>query len=382
MGGGISSLPKSEQLKISNHIRLEYENLVKEHPENQAQIQSKLIEKYNLHVNEKTSAHITNLSPSKGINQNGLIIKSPGGIKASPVKKKGSFRTRRKSFENIKQIAKSPEDVVLVAEEKDVWDSVSQQPYCKICSMAFKSHVFLDRHNKYSEFHARSAMKRTPVEAPIEPLHVQENHFKLMYNGSKLFWRSRETVDIFLYSHIELKCIEIIMFDEAGRELTRLYIDYDLVTSVIQSELDTEVTAAWDAEVERSTQALDDIKLTKDEIREELKRTLITTYIIHRLQQEAIKEGETNSFRNVIYVLSETSTVDPTIPKPAALIEVVVKRRRKSNADEINKVIKDLESNLDQLNTIIVEKLEHEIDDLNPFVINYESSGNKKKFNF
>jgi hypothetical protein len=110
MGGGISSLPKSEQLKISNELRIEYENLVKEHPENEAQIQSKLMEKYHIHVNEKTTDNLT--SP---------LIKSPHeGLRVTPMKKKGG-RTRRKSFgqEDIKPI--TPEDAVPVVEDKDSW---------------------------------------------------------------------------------------------------------------------------------------------------------------------------------------------------------------------------------------------------------------------
>jgi hypothetical protein len=252
--------------------------------------------------------------------------------------------------------------------------------------MAFKSIVFLDRHNTFSKYHAKLVKQRTDVETPVEPESlqvIQEDHFKLIYNGSKLFWRSRETVDLFFYLHIELKCIEIILYDNfSGQEIPRLYIDFELVSSVIQSDLDTKVIAAWEGEVEKATQDIQDIKITQEEIREDIKRTLVTNYIIHRLQQEGIKEGEIKSVRNIAYVLSQTCTINPCIPKPEALTAVVVKRRRKSSAEEINKTIKDLENNLDQLNSIIVEKLEHEIDDLNPFIINYESSGNKKKFNF
>ena len=41
----------------------------------------------------------------------------------------------------------------------DCWDSVTQQPFCTICQMAFKSIAFLERHNKYSDLHKSNVLK-------------------------------------------------------------------------------------------------------------------------------------------------------------------------------------------------------------------------------
>jgi hypothetical protein len=38
----------------------------------------------------------------------------------------------------------------------DSWDSITQQPYCNICQMAFKSISFLDRHVNHSTIHAHN----------------------------------------------------------------------------------------------------------------------------------------------------------------------------------------------------------------------------------
>ena len=107
----------------------------------------------------------------------------------------------------------------------DTWDSVTQQPFCNICQMAFKSIAFLERHNKFSELHksnqnkesklsivtsndmvdnnidsvgiARSPLKRSENKNIIAE-QIEGAHYKLLYNGSKLFWRSQRTVNIII----------------------------------------------------------------------------------------------------------------------------------------------------------------------------------------
>ncbi|RYH05580.1 hypothetical protein EON65_44310 [archaeon] len=41
----------------------------------------------------------------------------------------------------------------------DSWDSVTTQPYCETCKMAFKSLAFLERHVKFSSLHADNEKK-------------------------------------------------------------------------------------------------------------------------------------------------------------------------------------------------------------------------------
>jgi hypothetical protein len=149
----------------------------------------------------------------------------------------------------------------------DCWESISQQPYCNVCAMAFKTSMFLSRHIKYSDQHSRNLNKRLTVleasSAPLTPTdaltdRTSENsspqdeqkersiisidnrtslpsfsqssstaakvsastkistmhregtgpsleglHYKLLYGGSKFFWMSDKEIDLSIYEFFE-----------------------------------------------------------------------------------------------------------------------------------------------------------------------------------
>jgi len=192
----------------------------------------------------------------------------------------------------------------------DSWDSVSQQPFCTLCQMAFKSANFLERHRKYSELHqineasrasrqrAKDALQEqpsptggklllSPLTQPPHKLFAAEQqegtHYKLLYCGSKLFWRTQKTLEFEFYHHLLSHTIEVVAFDyDKHSEVCRLYLDYSTVADAVQQAVQDAVDA------ERREIAMDRFSELPDTelLVEDSRRLAITSHILSRLQQE------------------------------------------------------------------------------------------------
>lgn len=58
---------------------------------------------------------------------------------------------------------------------------------------------------------------------------------KLIFQGVKFYWRTRNTIDVTMVDHVELNLTEIILFDPSlGKEAPRIYLS----SSVLYSKLD------------------------------------------------------------------------------------------------------------------------------------------------
>lgn len=303
-------------------------------------------------------------------------------------------------------------------EVADSWDSVSQQPYCKICQMAFKSETFLERHIKFSDLHAQNVKKKEQQEeaaksgAPpppiipdrIAPRQVEGEHFKMLYTGSKFFWRTQESVDLHFYHHILPHTIEIISYDTTkSREFNRIYLDYyTLLEIVIESN---KVHSAMQREMSKSKKHDKTINENDDEVNggsagnfsasfgsvkstnlrqdEDAQRTALTTYILQRLQLQSVTTTTAGDAHSALSSLNTgksasarellNSASSPTLPglvanaqvngsvmvftkltgddykrtpvlekPPIILVPVVVTRRRRTNAEEIDATISSL----------------------------------------
>lgn len=217
--------------------------------------------------------------------------------------------------------------------------------------MAFKSIVFLDRHVKFSDMHAKAVKKAADIEVgkveslreKVQVLQEEGKHFKLLYSGSKLFWRTKESCDVFLYHHILPNCIEAIMYDgDSGKELPRLYFDYELTLSSIKEEVDHQKEIRVMENNDNTQKGLEKL-IPESEIRDTVQRNILTTYIISKFQQTDINPG--TSIRTVQFVMIDNLAVNPSLVKPPImLVPVVIARRRRTSAEEINSTIKGLEN--------------------------------------
>jgi len=407
MGGG-ASLDKEQNILLTRELKTEYENIAKNHPEwNDETIKGLLEQKYHEIVERfQKSPESFQKSPVKGPS-----VSSPaaparkeaqrgGGIKAVP-QKKSTLRpdkggSRRKSFGDekdkmpkaaaaaavaiVNSLDKiSPESPVALAQSQstpvlesalnvtnavDSWDSVDQQPYCKLCAMAFKTISFLERHVKYSDMHAKALKKAEASKKEeasqsndtgnVDTTKLQEKqqegvHYRMLYSGSKLFWRTQETIDIDMYYHIIPDTVEIIFFDESkGRELPRLYMNHALLINVVNSIVEREVTEKIELikkDQQHNKFSKIDIKNDKmimelpetKEFIDDTRRKTFTTYIVSRLQLNS-------SVITYVANAADDATSQFVLPiQPNGLIPVPVHRRRRTNSDEINKTLTNLE---------------------------------------
>jgi hypothetical protein len=402
--GALTTLAKDQHVEVSLAMREEYEKLVLLNlPEDE--LQRILMEKFNLAFKEnmeKTKTEsiaveevvTTKPEPSsrRGSKENNVAHITPslskkGGIKAVPSKRKPGDANRRRSFGpeakgNLAAVAsistiikpvtdatvndtpltientliKSASVPVLPVTEPpviaDSWDSVTQQPFCNLCQMAFKSNSFLDRHIKFSDMHAKAVKKAADIEAgkvesikeKVQVLQEEGKHFKLLYSGSKLFWRTKDSCEVFLYHHLLPNCIEAIIYDgDTGKELPRLYFDYELTLSIIKDEVDAQKEIKVLENKDNTQKGLEKI-IPESEIRDTVQRTILTTNIISKFQQTDVLNTE-STVRTVSFVLSDNLAVNPSLVKPPImLVPVVIARRRRSSSEEINNTLKGLES--------------------------------------
>ena len=181
--------------------------------------------------------------------------------------------------------------------QKDSWDSVSEQPSCLICSMTFPNKVKLDRHVKYSDMHAKMVEKLEKAEQGGEQEMIEEEkpklvqvegqHYKLLYSGTKKFWRTRDTIDLHIYIHMLCHVIEVIPFDvERHKELNRSYLEHFILLSTIEKDAQQRVEER--KESLKAAKAKDkhnkEILPSEKIMMEEAKRQVLVTHILDRMQ--------------------------------------------------------------------------------------------------
>jgi len=424
MGGSVSTLSTTNAAKLTHALRDRYEECKLNPDWTDADIQTNLTMEYirlKQHLLEEQascvffekqdkSVNVSSLNAAKhahgieaSMSESHLLKKSTSGKLASGMRSKLS---RRRSFDKSatnnatppKKIQSpmkdaSPVECVTFNHDTpdeptvDVWDSVTEQPYCKACSMAFKSIAFLDRHVKYSVLHAQSVGAASiPSERPYE----EGTDYKLMYSGCKFFWRTREEIEVSMYLHVDSRTIEVIAFDLLNaslRELPRIYLNHQIIASLAeasflskvaimkerraienaahlndasgQSILESKGGDAWDNDDRVDTHVFDAIK-------EE------ATFIVQRLQFQAaadILNGLSSTVVSKAVVFSShpsdgdqmLAVVLPLPPTQLRPVQVV--RRRRTNGQEevlaqVDLVNKDLQ--VIAHNTSMAEKYQNQ----------------------
>lgn len=266
----------------------------------------------------------------------------------------------------------------------DSWDSVSTQPYCDLCKMAFKNKAFLERHVKYSNLHLQNEKLAKVTEgepaqeekhpdahhADNHPPHVPPPHhehddskqpeqeegrdYRLLYSGSKFYWRTQHTVDFDIYHHFATKTIEIIPHNNTHqKEMNRIYLNYDSACQMIQDAVDTEVENRVKAVTnDRFAKAPD-----KQAIREDVLLQKLVTYLLSRLHFEA----DDGHGKAKITALSQDSFPPDFLhaEHPAGLIPIKVTRRRRSTAEEIDETINIVHHSLNTASLLSSEATVH-----------------------
>ena len=404
MGGSISSTLSADELSlITDEITKEYNDLINDSSNTltEEEIKSKLMLKYELYIKEKTAEAGESSGDNGNINTPPIITPTPtpketpkstknkgsGGLKAIPKAKNAqAFPTseRRKSFD-IKNIAKKANGNVLqstpentetatstvattesaaeltevvhtmhhsqsepvIVHTVDSWDSVTEQPYCKICQMAFKSLAFLDRHVKYSDVHiknvklANDALNQTS-NGVVDKLHekmVQKEgvHYKLIYHGAKLFWKTKDNFVIDIFHHIIPHTVEVVSFcDVRSKEISRIYLDFNILAKIVEKEVNEKCKDEIAAnKKQKSTASLDELLV-------DARRKAITSTILSHLQLNVAGE-----IRSVVFMKSgaDNYTDDPTLKLPPdSLIPVSISRKRKTNMEDFNVAMKGFEA--------------------------------------
>lgn len=360
MGNGISINDSGKKSDISRHLREKYEEC-KLHGASDSELQAQLTDEFNqwmeayskaeelkasiIHAEELVSklaaaaAQITSLD-GKSDKLNGQKKSKPSlddKIKDNnnSKHKKVSKLTRRRSFDQKHhkldlKVQESPvvevTDVAITAaephEEHDHWDSVAAQPYCDVCAMAFKSPAFLERHIKFSDIHQRNiavAENSAVVVADTVPEKALEGiDYKLIYSGTKLFWRTREEMDVSFYFHLKPSIVEIISHDlQRNKDFKRIYMNHSVLLDLLQSSLESQVCGT---DVDKA----------------------LSRYLISRMQLVTVDDGE----KSVVFVPSQTDPVSDALiidKLPEHFIPVKVARRRRTNGEEIDAMIHAIE---------------------------------------
>jgi hypothetical protein len=290
-------------------------------------------------------------------------------------------------------LAQPPTDVAA-----DSWDSVKQQPFCDVCKMAFKSLAFLDRHIKYSNLHQDNVKRLNEGDTSVIAAHLpttiteekivqkqqeEGTHYRLLYSGSKFYWRCQQSIDLDIYHHFLSHAVEIIPFQlSKQKEMPRIYLDYELVLQHVLPSVEEEVQQkkqAITSENKYSFKDIDEIKM-----KQEITLVKIVTYLLQRIMYEpkAVgsisaslhtvsktideegKGGENNhsaaealkhlneSILNVAQedvcvftaLFSDKTGIFPVLEKPpVTLIPIHVNRRRRSTAEEFDHEMRSID---------------------------------------
>lgn len=399
MGNGIVTCDMKKKAEIIKYLSIKYEEY--KHCNNYLddEIKSKLIDDYNLleeSIEKEEQLKITlmkaealTLKTSLTITMNRLLDIKANKLSASTTTKRPSLddklkdhnyntsrKNRRRSFDSkhnaIRNIhnstlsgtkqhipsssIKERHDIdingnnIAIAKQQhdgeDHWDSVAAQPYCVICTMAFKTDLYLDRHVKYSDVHQRNKSKKDKIDAVkkkqqklqfiddvnkasvivvdnddddnhVIEMSVEGIDYKLIYSGSKLFWRTREEVDMSFYIHLKLSIVEIISYDlQRNKDFKRIYMNHsvlcDLLSSSIMSKMD-------DNDEDKA----------------------LSRYLISRMQLITVNED-----KSIQFVPSQTDPFSDSLivdNLPVHFKGVSVTRRRRTNGEEIEAMINSLE---------------------------------------
>jgi hypothetical protein len=412
MGSGASNLNEEQRALLTQGLTEAYTSCAADNLEDDI-IQSTLIERYN--------ALLQNFDTTQAIAAAAPTATPHYSLPKGKVKAKGGA-TRRRSFDvNVKKPVKISNPVTLntSASETSVktgqledgltpaasdeayyraqstdfcidnWDSVSQQPFCNICQMAFKTVGFLDRHKNYSSIHAQNVVKENgdkPIQQQQLDLDLQKEvmtlaaerkdleilqkqqegvDYKLLYTGTKLYWRTQKSIDFNFYHHVLADVIEIVAFDpEKHKELNRVYLDYSIMMEWMSAKVKMGMIEREQqiAQIKQRDRFFSVTVEAMNEYEKELQRTTLTTFILQRLQIQSLTIENSNVTTGIAFVSLPVDHVDSAAVLtvlPAVLVPVNLTYRRRTTADDHKEAIKSLSIEHDAINSFINSAAAH-----------------------
>lgn len=195
---------------------------------------------------------------------------------------------------SLESVPTKQEDTTEQQEEVQVdsWESVQAQPSCIVCGMVFSSLGKLETHKKYSSVHVANLKKQ--AEKDLEKKEVsgigaqeeESNRCRVLYTGSKHFWRTNDHLDINIYLHIEAKCVEVIAYEsKLSFEFPRIYLDETKLLAMIKED------TVWDnvkkIEEDASRKKLSHTLPSREVLFAEEKRLLLASFVLNRLKISA-----------------------------------------------------------------------------------------------
>uniref|UniRef100_A0A7S0XDU4 Uncharacterized protein n=1 Tax=Chromulina nebulosa TaxID=96789 RepID=A0A7S0XDU4_9STRA len=262
----------------------------------------------------------------------------------------------------------------------DNWDSVTELPFCIICKMSFKSVAFLDRHIKFSEVHQKNiedaqqsardtallqsnALSQTVTskgtDLVLKKLQEEGVDYRLVYSGSKFFWRTQDNIDFHIYHHVNSDVVEVISFDNVkDKELNRLYFQFKIIANLIEEEVNRNIDLKYkELAIEKNA-----VIPSRDILYPQIQRNCLATYLLSRLQ---VHEGKI-TFLTSIGLSStfspssdaQSKLVSPLLNLPPNnLVPVSVDRRRKTNSHQYTNVLVELSNDLKQMSKSTLENI-------------------------
>lgn len=246
----------------------------------------------------------------------------------------------------------------------DNWSSVTQQPYCDICKMFFKSDAFLNRHLKYSNLHVDNEKRLTDkgkesivplLSSPLPKGKITKEtilkntgqeegiHYRLLYSGNKFFWRIQQSIDLDMYHHFLANTIEIIPYHPMKhKELPRIYINYDILVKQNESLIQEEVNKKKKSILQENKFVQSIHCINEQQLMEEITLRLLVTFLLQRISFEPSNANDEQC--TFLRLFGDEQYANPVYGSPVAvLIPIQLTRRRRSTAEEISQTMERLD---------------------------------------
>jgi hypothetical protein len=184
--------------------------------------------------------------------------------------------------------------------------------------------------------------------------------FRLLYYGSKFFWRTQDNIDISFYLHMALSVIEVVPYNVyKNKELDRIYLDKYMIDTAIEEEVRDEMDAKKQIleEQKKADKFGDAVEWNEAVEYSTFQRIKATTHILARLQlNNVMTEGVNKGVQRLQFVpqSSDNASITPLVNEmPELLVPVKVTHRRNTSEQEIKSKLKEVEDGQKSLKVAI-----------------------------